>query len=188
MTRSALLVSTAVGLTLAASQPGFALKPQPGHPHLTGAFLKRVHDAQRFPAAPGKPTRNTGPRHSSGLKMTSTYLFASNTTSALLGGFDLVSQVGGIECKKACTIEIQGLLQFSAYYSYNQMAVCPLVDGYFTYDSCVFENLTPGSQYTPIPVLASQAVDAGTHMAATYLYTFAPAYLGPWQTDYHVYK
>ncbi|MBV8976475.1 MAG: hypothetical protein JO261_13310 [Alphaproteobacteria bacterium] len=187
MTRSALLISTAVGLTLGASQPGFALKAAAGHPHLTGAFLKKVHNAQHLPNAPGKPTRNTGPRHSSGLKLASTYLFASDTTTTLFGGFALTSETS-IPCKTACTIEVQGLLQFSAYYSYNQFGVCPLVDGYFTYNSCIFENLPSGSGFTPVPVLASQAVNSGSHLAAVYVYTFAPAYLGPMQMDYHVYK
>ena len=183
MNKSAFLVSTAVGLTLAASGPSLSLGVGKKLPH-TGQ-LKHAN-AQRAPHAPGKPTRNPGSRHHSGLKMTSTVIFSSDTSEALPGGFFLDSQTT-VNCNNNCVIEFQGLFDFLSYYSYNQVSLCPMVDGYFTNGSCYFTQTT-GPSTQPVAMLTSQEAGAGTHTAAVYLYTIAPAYIGPRQTDYHVYK
>ena len=182
MSKSAFLISTAVGLTLAVSGPAVALGKKLPH----NGMLKHTN-AQRAPHAPGRPARNPGPRHHSGLKMASTFIFASDTTVALLGGFSVDSQTT-VSCNNNCVIEFQGLFDFMSYYSYNQVGICPLVDGYFTNGSCYFAGSASTHGFTPVPILTSQEVGSGTHMAAVYLYTVAPAYLGPRQTDYHVYK
>jgi hypothetical protein len=182
MSKSAFLISTAVGLTLAATGPvvGLGKKLPPN------GMLKHTN-AQRAPHAPGKPARNPGARTHSGLKMTQTFIFSTDTTSALLGGFVLDSKTT-VDCKSDCVIEFQGLFNFLAYYSYNQVSICPIVDGYFTNGSCYFAGNASVHGYAPIPLLTSQEASAGTHTAEVYLYTVAPAYLGPHQTDYHVYK
>jgi hypothetical protein len=183
MRKSAFLVSTAVGLTLAATGPALTLGVGKKLPH--DGTLKHAN-AQRAPHAPGKPTRNPGSRHHSGLKLASTVIFSSDTSEALGGGFALDSQTT-VNCKSDCVIEFQGLFDFLSYYSYNQISLCPMVDGYFTNGSCYFtQAVGHGSQ--PVPMLTSQEAGAGTHVAAVYLYTIAPAYIGPRQTDYHVYK
>jgi hypothetical protein len=182
MSKSKLLISTAVGLTLAAMGPVLALGKRIPH----NGMLKHTN-AQRAPHAPGKPARNPGPRHHSGLKMTSTFIFASDTTETLAGGFTLDSQTS-VNCKNDCVIEFQGLMNFSSYYSYNQVSICPMVDGYFTGGSCYFAGSASTHGFQPVPFLTSQEADAGTHVASVYLYTVAPAYLGPRQTDYHIYK
>jgi hypothetical protein len=182
MSKSTLLISTAVGLTLAAMGPVHALGKKLPH----NGMLKH-NNAQRAPHAPGKPARNTGPRHQSGLKMVSTFIFASDTSEALPGGFVLDSQAS-VNCKNNCVIEFQGLMNFSSYYSYNQVSICPMVDGYFTGGSCYFSGSASIHGFQPVSFLTSQEADAGTHTASVYLYTVAPAYLGPRQTDYHIYK
>ncbi len=181
MNRSSLLVSTAVGLTLAASGPVQGLgKKQPD------GSLKHVN-AQHALGAPGKPARDSRPRHRDDLKMTSTVIFHSDQTETLPGGFALDNQTS-IACKTSCIVEVQAQMNLMSYYSYNTVALCPIIDGYFTNGSCYFEGSISSHGFRPVTLLTSQAVGSGTHMASMYLYTLAPAYLSSQQTDYHVYK
>jgi hypothetical protein len=182
MNRSALLVSTAIGLTLAAGGPVQGLIRKLPH----DGSLKHLN-AQRAPNAPARPARDSRPSHRDGLKMTSTFIFQSDQTVALQSGFTVDSQTS-VSCKASCVVEIQAQMNFLSYYSYNSVALCPVIDGYFTNGSCFFEGSIPSGGFHPVTLLTSQSVGSGTHLAAMYLYTMAPAYLGTRQTDYHTYK
>lgn len=184
MTRSALLVSTAVGLTLAAATPSYAV----GH----GQFLKKSHNLQRVPGAPGKPQRNS--KAAGQLKEMYVVDTWSTDESSLAGGFAKIDGAT-LPCKKPCTIITDAVVQMSSYYSYNQVALCPMVDGYFTNGSCMgfgMEAIAPhhpgGSGWRPVPQLTNISVGTGTHDAEFYAYSIGPAYLGGYQIDYHVYK
>ena len=187
MSKSALLVSTAVGLTLAATSPSYAV-PNKGH----GEALKKSHNLQRVPGAPAKPARKAVPTKGQ-LKEMYVVDTWSDEESSLLGGFGLLSSAP-LPCKKPCTVIVDAVVQMASYYSYNQVALCPAVDGYFTNGSCMgLGMITHGphsasSGWRPVPQLTNIAVDAGTHLGQFYVYAFAPAYIGGYQIDYHVYK
>jgi hypothetical protein len=185
MQKSALLLSTAIGLTVAVAGTAGAMPKATPH---NGALKKR--DLQHKTGAPGRPARpermpSSGP---SPIKEKFTLDTWASTTASLLGGFSLdASTQVNFTCKKKCTVLTNAVVAFSAYYSYNNIGYCPMVDGYFTSGSCFFVNLPSGSGWNNIPFLNHASVAAGTHSAEVYLYTVAPAYIGPRQTDYHVY-
>ena len=181
MNRSALLISTAVGLTLAAGGPVQGLPKKLPH---DGSLKQR--NAQHAPNAPAKPARPAQPGRGGALKMSQTFIFQSDQTETLQSGFNLDSKAS-IGCRTSCVIEVQAQMDFASYYSYDSVALCPVIDGYFTGGSCFFENI-PAGGFHAVTLLTSQSVGSGTHMAEMYLYAIAPAYLGRRQTDYHVYK
>lgn len=185
MHRSSLLLSTAVGLTMVVAGP--ALSFPKATPH-SGALKKS--DLQHKPGAPARPA---GPeRAPSGhpqLKEKFTIDTWASTTQTLFGGFaaDGSTKVN-FSCKKSCTILTDAVVAFGAYYSYNSIGYCPVVDGYFTNGGCFFVNIPPSSAgWSNIPFMSHVSVGSGAHMAEVYLYSIAPAYVGPRQTDYHVY-
>ncbi|HWA90543.1 MAG TPA: hypothetical protein VG889_10935 [Rhizomicrobium sp.] len=182
MTRSALLVSTAIGLTFAASGPVAALAAKP---HAPGAFLKKSHDFQHAKGAPARPARGGHPAPF-GLKEMYVVDKWSSTAAPLFSGFQVIDTTP-LSCKKACTVITDTVATFASYYSYNQVALCPTVDGYFTNGSCMSINMSPTGQ-TIVPQLTNATAGAGTHTAAFYVYAIAPAYLSGFQIDYHVYK
>jgi hypothetical protein len=183
MNKSALLLTSAVGLTFAAGGTAFALNKTLPH---NGA-LKKIN-AQRLPGAPAKPAR-PGSSGAQLLKEQFVVHTASNSLETLISGFNLDSSTGGtFRCKSACTVITDTVAQFSSYYSYNQFAICPVVDGYFTDGACTYFTVPGGHGYVNVPFRSSASVSSGTHSAEVYLYTFEPAYLGARETDYHVYK
>jgi hypothetical protein len=169
-------------LTLAAGGPVQGLPKKLPH----DGWLKHPN-AQRAPNAPARPARGSRPGHHDALKMTQTFIFQSDQTVALQPGFTVDSQAS-ISCRTSCVVEVQAQMNFLSYYSYNSIALCPVIDGYFTNGSCFFEGAIPSGGFHPVTLLTSQSVSSGTHMAEMYLYTMVPAYLGSRQTDYHVYK
>jgi len=180
MSRSALLVSTAVGLTLAAAGPVYALPKALPH----GNFMKKSHDFQHAKGAPGKPQRNSAPASA---RIKESYVVDKwGEDAAFLGGFAVIDHTT-LPCKKPCTIITDTVASFASYYSYNQVGLCPMVDGYFTNLSCMSIALAPGGQNI-IPQLTNVSVGSGTHQADFYVYTVAPAYISGFQIDYHVYK
>lgn len=183
MHRSSLLLSTAVGLTMVVAGPASALPKSMPH----DGSLKRA-DLQHKPGAPARPARPERQRHPT-LKETFTIDTWSNTTAALPGGFTADPSTSvSFNCKKACTVLTDAVVAFGAYYSYNSIGYCPVVDGYFTNGACFFVNLPAGSGWNNIPFMSHVSLASGSHSAEVYLYSIAPAYIGPRQTDYHVYK
>jgi len=183
MNKSALLLTSAISLTFAAGAPVFALNKT--FPH-TGVLKKT--NAQRAPGAPAKPAR-PGSGSSQLLKEQFVVHTANNEPQQLLSGFNADGSTSAtIKCKSACTVITDTVAQFSSYYSYNQFAICPMVDGYFTNGACTYFTVPGGHGYVNVPFRSSVAVASGTHSAEVYLYTFTPAYLGARETDYHVYK
>jgi hypothetical protein len=183
MNKSALLLSTAVGLTVAVAGTAGAMPKAVPH----NGILKRS-DLQHKPGAPARPARKQTPSASTPLKEKFTLDTWASTTAALFGGFTLDGSTKvNFTCKKACTVLSDSVISFAAYYSYNQIGYCPMVDGYFTSGTCFFVSVPSGSGFVNVPFMSHDSVGAGTHMAETYLYSVAPAYIGPRQTDYHVY-
>jgi hypothetical protein len=185
MQRSSLLLSTAVGLTMVVAGPASALpKARPHNGSLKGTDLQHKPGAPARPARPERP-----PSGHPKLKETFTIDTWSNTTAALLGGFTADGSTSvNFSCKKACTVLTDAVVAIGAYYSYNSLGYCPVVDGYFTNGACFFVNLPAGSGWNNIPFKSHVSLGTGTHTAEVYLYSVAPAYIGPRQTDYHVYK
>lgn len=183
MNKSALLVSTAIGLTLAVAGPAAALNKLQ-HP----AKPKDPYRLQHLPGAPAKPQRNSTPPKAAGLKEQYIKNVWSSDTSTLVGGFAVISTGTTLPCKTACTIITDTVaLEMSSYDGFS-VTLCPTVDGYFTNLSCIFLGEVSGSGYHPVSQLTNVSVGPGTHTATFYVYSFGPAYLGPWQIDYHVYK
>jgi hypothetical protein len=182
MNKTNLLLSTAVGLAFVVAGPSAMAA---GKKHLNGA---KSHAGVNFAKAPFK-MHNGQSRKAGGLKEKFLVETWGTTTVALLGGFATEDSANSISCKKACTVVTNNTAEFLSYYSYNQVGICPLVDGYFTNGSCYFSGaVNPTDLYTNRTNQTNLAVGSGTHTVQTYVYTVAPAYMGHYQNDYHVYE
>ena len=113
----------------------------------------------------------------------------SVSTIDLFGGTVTEDVAQTINCKKACTIVTLNTAEVLSYYSYNQVGICPVVDGYSTNGGCFFSGaLSLKDLFRDETNQTNLSVGAGTHTIQTYLYTLAPAYMGHFQNDYHVYE
>ena len=187
MNRTKLLLSTAVGMAFVVAGPtAIALgkkqqhNGQKAHASVSTAFL----NAHGFKAAPSNQAR----KHSS-LKERFLVETWGVTTVNLTGGTIAEDAPTSIACKKACTVVTLNTAEVLSYYSYNQVGICPMVDGYLTNGACFFSGaLSAEDLYRNETNQTNLSVGAGTHTVQTYLYTLAPAYLSHYQNDYHVYE
>jgi hypothetical protein len=182
MSKTKLLLSTAVGLAFVVAGPS-AMAAGKKHP-LGNNAKSFTHAATSL----GKVKHGQPPRHT-GLKERFLVETWGVTTVALLGGFAAQDAAQQVVCKNACTVITLNTAEFLSYYSYNQVGICPMVDGYFTNGSCYFSGaLSPTELYTNRTNQTNLSVASGTHTVQTYVYTIAPAYMGHYQNDYHVYN
>jgi hypothetical protein len=182
MSKTKLLLSTAVGLAFVVAGPSAMAA---GKKHPLGNNAKGFTHAT---AAFGKVKHGQSPHHT-GLKERFLVETWGTTTVSLLGGFAVEDAAQSVVCKNACTVITIDTAEFLSYYSYNQVGICPMVDGYFTNGSCYFSGaLSPTELYTNRTNQTNLAVASGTHTVQTYVYTIAPAYMGHYQNDYHVYN
>lgn len=183
MNKTNLLLSTAVGLAFVVAGPT-AMAAGKRHPN--GA---KGHAAVNFAKAPFKLKKDDQRNKKGTLKEKFMVETWGTTTVALLGGEAVEDTAQNVTCKKACTIVTINTAEFLSYYSYNQTAICPVVDGYFTNGSCYFSGtVNPNDLYANRHNQTNLKVGAGTHTVQTYVYTVAPAYLGHYQNDYHIYQ
>jgi len=184
MSKTKLLLSTAVGLAFVVAGPS-AMAVGKKHAPVKGA---KSAVGINFAKAPFKVKKNQAPSKN-GLKERFMVETWGVTTQAVVPGYLNVEDAPqSIFCKKACTITTMNTAELLSYYSYNQVGICPIVDGYFTNGSCYFSGALSFDQlYTNRTNQTNLSVGTGTHTAQTYLYVFAPAYLGHYQNDYHVY-
>jgi hypothetical protein len=183
MSKTNLLLSTAVGLAFVVAGPSAMAV---GKKHPNGA---KNHAGVNFAKAPFKAHKSGQQRAHSGMKEKFMVETWGATTAILGGGFAYEDAAQNINCKKACTIVTNNTAEFLSYYSYNQVAICPVVDGYFTNGSCYFSGtVNPNDLYANRTNQTNLAVGSGSHTAQTYVYTVAPAYMGHYQNDYHVYQ
>jgi len=183
MSKTKLLLSTAVGLAFVVAGPSAMAVGKKHSP--TGAKSAVGVD---FSKAPFKVKHGQKPPHQ-GLKEKFMVETWGVTTTALLGGFAVEDSATGITCKKACTVVTYNTAELLSYYSYNQVGICPIVDGYFTNGSCYFSGaLAYSDLYANRTNQTNLSVSSGAHTVQTYLYTFTTAYLGHYQNDYHVYQ
>jgi len=182
MNKTNLLLSTAVGLAFVVAGPSAMAA---GKKHPNGA---KGHAGVNFAKAPFKMHKGTQPSKN-GLKEKFLVETWGTTTVALFGGFAVEDSANTINCKNACTVVTNNTAEFLSYYSYNQVGICPLVDGYFTNGSCYFSGaLSFQDLYANRTNQTNLAVSSGSHTVQTYVYTVAPAYMGHYQNDYHVYQ
>jgi len=182
MSKTKLLLSTAVGLAFVVAGPSAMAA---GKKHMLGNGAKNFTHAT---AAFGKAKHGQARAHT-GLKERFLVETWGVTTVALLGGFAAEDAAQSIVCKNACTVITLDTAEFLSYYSYNQVGICPMVDGYFTNGSCYFSGaLSAQEEYTNRTNQTNLSVASGTHTVQTYVYTVAPAYMGHYQNDYHVYN
>lgn len=176
MRKSTLLVSTAIGLTLICN-PLVAL------PHKAPSvdFAKAPAKLKKAKAAAPSP------RHLS-LHPWKTFLSWGTTMTAVPAGFLAEDPPFQIDCKSACLIVTRNLAELDSYYSY-EVALCPVVDGYFTNGSCYFSGtISSHDLYANRTNQTNYTIGAGQHAFQTYLYTVAPAYLGRYQNEYEVWR
>ena len=184
MHKTNLLLSTAVGLAFVVAGPsamaaGKKHAPVKGASHATGV---------NFAKAPFKMHKGMQPKTGVGKEKFLVETWGT-TTVALFGGFAVEDAAQSISCKKACTVVTNNTAEFLSYYSYNQVAICPLVDGYFTNGSCYFSGaLSFQDLYANRTNQTNYSAGSGSHTLQTYVYTVAPAYMGHYQNDYHVYQ
>lgn len=183
MNKANLLLSTAVGLAFVVAGPTVQAG---GKKHPTGA---KGHASLNFAKAPFKSHKGPQQRANSKLKEKFMVETWGVTTVSLFGGLVAQDIPTSVNCKKTCTIVTYGSSEFLSYYSYNQVGICPLVDGYFTNGSCYFSGtVNPNDLYAVRTNQTNLTVGSGTHTVQTYVYTVAPAYMGHYQNDYHVYQ
>ncbi|HTT97241.1 MAG TPA: hypothetical protein VMF58_04285 [Rhizomicrobium sp.] len=182
MSKTNLLLSTAVGLAFVVAGPS-AMAVGKKHPN-----GQKSHAAVNFAKAPFKVHKGQARNHQG---MHEKYMVETwgTTTVSLPGGFYIEDAAQNINCKRACTIVTNNTAEFLSYYSYNQVGICPVVDGYFTNGSCYFSgNVNPNMGYSNRTNQTNLSVASGAHVGQTYVYTIAPAYMGHYQNDYHVYQ
>jgi len=186
MNKTNLLLSTAVGLAFVVAGPSAMAV---GKKHAPQGNAKS-HSGINFAKAPFKS-------HPKAKQPGGTVRFHEKfmvetwgvTTVSLLGGFATEDAAQTVNCKRACNVVTYSTAEFLSYYSYNQVGICPLVDGYFANGSCYFSGaLSPGELYTNRTNQTNLTVGTGTHTVQTYVYTVAPAYMGHYQNDYHIYQ
>jgi len=184
MNKTKLLLSTAVGLAFVVAGPSAMAQ---GKKHVLGNNAKSKTSIQ-FSKAPFKVKHGQAPKHT-GLKERFLVETWGVTTVSLFGGFASEDAATSIKCKNPCTVVTLNTAEFLSYYSYNQVGICPMVDGYFTNGSCYFSGaVNPTDLYTNRTNQTNLSVASGTHTVQTYVYTVAPAYMGHYQNDYHVYN
>jgi hypothetical protein len=182
MNKTKLLLSTAVGLAFVVAGPS-AMAAGKKHAPVKGARNATHAASTNFKTAKGQA------RHHTGLKERFLVETWGVTTADLLGGFAPQDAAQSVKCKNPCTIVTLDTAEFLSYYSYNQVGICPMVDGYFTNGSCYFSGALQFSDlYANRTNQTNLAVASGTHTVQTYVYTVAPAYMGHYQNDYHVYN
>jgi len=183
MNKTKLLLSTAVGLAFVVAGPSAMAV---GKKHVLGNNAK---GATHFSSAQFKSKHGQTPKHT-GLKERFLVETWGVTTVALTGGALTADDAATtINCKNQCTVVTLNTAEFLSYYSYNQVGICPMVDGYFTNGSCYFSGaVNPTDLYANRTNQTNYVAGAGTHVVQTYVYTTAPAYMGHYQNDYHVYE
>ena len=184
MSKTNLLISTAVGLAFVVAGPS-AMALGKKHAPMNGAKKATHVTASKlgFKAAPGQARKKNTLKEKF---MVETW--GVTTITAPGGSFaEDVAQL--IKCKTACTVVTVNTAELLSYYSYNQVGICPVVDGYFTNGACYFSGaLSSKDLYRNETNQTNLAVGSGTHTVQTYLYTTAPAYLSHYQNDYHIYE
>jgi hypothetical protein len=183
--KTSLLLSTAVGLAFAVA--GHAAAPL-GKKHAPASARPKA--SANFAKSPFKISSNR-PAHVPGHKLHQKFLIESwgATTFAAPPGYLRLDPPHPFVCDKVCTLVTNHAAELYSYYSYSQVGICPIVDGYFTNGSCYFSGtLDIHSQFATRTNQTNMELGAGTHAVQTYLYLFAPAYLGHFQNDYVVYE
>src|SRR5215467_15956397 len=184
MNKTNLLLSTAVGLAFVIAGPSAMAA---GKKHAPAGV--KGHAAINFAKAPFK-MHKASPAHTPKAGLKQKFLIETwgvTTVFLSVGGFHAEDGAFTVNCKKACTVVTNNTAELLSYYSYNQVGICPLVDGYFTNGSCYFSGaLSFQDLYANRTNQTNLAVGSGSHTLQTYLYTFAPAYLGHYQNDYHI--
>jgi hypothetical protein len=186
MNKTNLLLSTAVGLAFVVAGPSAMAA---GKKHAPAGV--KGHAGVNFAKAPFKQAKNQS-RTPKGGGLKEKFLvetWGTTTVALTAGGFHVEDAAFTVNCKKACTVVTNNTAEFLSYYSYNQVGICPLVDGYFTNGSCYFSGALSFQQlYTNRTNQTNLAVGSGTHTLQTYIYIFAPAYMGHFQNDYRIYQ
>jgi hypothetical protein len=179
MSKTTLLVSTAVGLTLAVA-PAYAAKHNPqgktSHPSLNTLQKNGFK---------GWSTTKHGTVTPDGKKTVLTW--SVSTMAGSFFAFDPTSSAT-IACKKGCTIvteSVANMLTSNGASTYEQTALCPVVDGTFTNGSCYYSgNSEFHDLYHTITNDTNITVGSGSHSIYVYLYSEGPAYWGHRQNQY----
>lgn len=184
MNKANLLLSTAVGLAFVVAGPS-VMAAGKKHAPMNNA---KSHAAVNFAKVPFKQHKGQARAHG-GMKEKFVVETWGATTVNLFGGMATEDAAQNVNCKKACTIVTYNTAEFMSYYSYNQVGICPVVDGYFTNGACYFSGtVNPNDLFANRTNQTNLAVGSGTHTVQTYVYTVSPAYLGHYQNDYHIYQ
>jgi hypothetical protein len=185
MHKTNLLLSTAVGLAFVVAGPSAMAA---GTKHAPNGV--KAHSGVNFAKAPFK-LHKASPAHTpkGGLKQKFLVETWGVTTVALTsGGFHAEDAAFTVNCKKACTVVTNNTAEFLSYYSYNQVGICPIVDGYFTNGSCFFSGaLSFPDLYSNRTNQTNLAVGSGSHTLQTYVYNTAPLNMAHYQNDYSIY-
>jgi hypothetical protein len=189
MKKTHLLLSTAVGLAFVIAGPAAMAV---GKKHAPAGNAK-AHQAVDFSKskfkAPKHQQRHGKPNHLKPRMLVETWAAPSTAVALPAGTFTAEDTATTAKCLKSCDIVSMNTAEVLSYYSYNQVAICPIVDGYFTNGSCYFSGaLNPKMSYKNETNQTNLTVASGTHTIQTYLYVTAPAYLGHYQNDYTLYQ
>ncbi|HWA04532.1 MAG TPA: hypothetical protein VG819_13510 [Rhizomicrobium sp.] len=185
MSKTHLLLTTAVSLAFAVAGHAAPL----GKKHAPPAA--KPAGSANFAKAPFRLSKAQQPHAARSGKLKQKFLIETwaASTSAIPPGYVRLDPPHGFVCDKTCTIVTNHVAQLFSYYSYSQVGICPIVDGYFTNGSCYFSgSIDAIGHFANRTNQTNMEIGAGTHAVQTYLYTFTPAYLGHYQNDYVVYE
>src|SRR5262249_16357861 len=94
-----------------------------------------------------------------------------------------------VDCKRTCFVVTRDMAEFMSYIPSNEVASCPVVDGYFTNGACYFSGVVSSQDLYANRTNQTNAIaDIGKHVFQTYLYVDAPCYLGHYQNEYEVWR
>ena len=183
MSKTKLLLSTAVGLAFVVAGPS-AMAVGKKHPNGAKQASHLNFSKTAFKTAKQQPPRHTGLKERFLVET-----WGVTTVSVLAATLTADDSPTSINCRNVCTVVTDNTAEFLSYYSYNQIGICPVVDGYFTNGSCYFSGaISFQNLYTNKTNQTNLQVGTGSHTVQTYVYTTAPAYMGHYQNDYHVYQ
>jgi hypothetical protein len=190
MNKTNLLLSTAVGLAFVVAGPSAMAVGKkhtlPGDAKAHAAVNMKAAERAGFKRAHNDHGK---PNHLKPRQTIDTWAAPTASITLQAGAFTPEDAATTVNCLKACRVVTENTAELLSYYSYNQIAICPVVDGYFTNGSCYFSGaLSPKEQYTNRTNQTNLDVAAGSHVLQTYVYVVAPAYLGHYQNDYHLYQ
>lgn len=178
MSKSTLLVSTAVGLTLAVAGPSYAAHPSSHAKLPAGAKTTGLTGSAAIGNGPAK----------AGILVED---WATFTGTAIAFSFHPYDNLAGKCASKSgkCLIVTENLAQVNDFHSgLHQHALCPVVNATYTNGSCFYSGPVEQGFYSNIENRTNITVGVGAWAATDKLFSSDTVSIAHHQSDYTTYK